>query len=165
MSFRRGTPQMHTDAYTRTQYIKREKLSKWFCKTKLAFYILTCEQSNPPELGVGCCTSWKGFTPSGFPRITPTTTSSHTYVISAGTTEGFVQRRYLDVSWAAPPSAPLLLQGHKLTTTPIFFLAGYHDLCLLPFWTPGFAFVINVWENTCVFSWACSDTWRGSVRD
>lgn len=102
---------MYTDAYTHTQHIKRDKSSKWFCKTKLAFYLLTSEQGNPTELGVGHHTNWKGFTPLSFLRITPTTIPSRTYATSAGTAEGFVEGRYLDTFWAIPPSTSLPLQG------------------------------------------------------
>ena len=164
---RRGTPQMYTDAYTHTQHIKREKLSKRFCKTKLAFYLLTSEQGDPTELGVGHHTSWKGFTPSSFLIITPTTIPSRTYLISAGTAEGFVEGRYLDIFWAVPPVhlCHCRSPGHKLTTTPALFLSGHHDLYLFSLWTLGFAFVIYVWGNPCVFLRACGGTWCRSVLD
>lgn len=44
---------MHRDVYTHTQHVKREKFSKWFCKTKLALYSLISEHGNPGELGAG----------------------------------------------------------------------------------------------------------------
>lgn len=85
---------------------------------------------------------------------------------SAGTAEGFVARGYLDVFCVVPPVTPLPLQGpgHKLTTTHALFLSGHHNLCLSSFWTLGFAVVVYVWGNTCVFLQAHA-TWRSSVLD